>query len=101
MVELQTGVRACNDPGPGQRCQLATATDEIVVDVRLEDMRDAEALSARHLLILIDVAKRVDESGHSASFRNQQVGAVAKTFIDEFAHLHASRSPRRPVVWSH
>ena len=36
MIELQTSVGACNDPGASQRCKLATATHEIVVKVRFE-----------------------------------------------------------------
>ena len=90
MIELQTGVCTCNDPGPGPCRKLATATHEVVVDVRLADMRDTDAFAARHLLILIDVAKRIDEGGDSVSFRNQEVGAVNQALVDELPDSHPS-----------
>src|SRR5437660_3720124 len=68
MIELQTGVRACNNPGLGQCRKLAAATQKIVVDVCLEDMGDVDAFASRHSLILIDVAKRVNQGSDSVSF---------------------------------
>ena len=91
MVELQAGIRTCNGPGPGQCCELAAATHKIVVDVRLEDVRDAHGFAARHVQVLIDVAQRVNERRDPASFGDHQVGAVAQAFVDELPHPHASR----------
>jgi len=53
-------------------------------------MRDTDAFAARHLLVLIDVAKRIDEGGDSVSFGNQEVGAVTQALVDELPDSHPS-----------
>jgi hypothetical protein len=37
---------------------------------------------------LIDITKWIDEGRDSVSFGDQQVGAVAKAFVNELQHPH-------------
>ncbi len=88
VIELEAGVGAGDDACSRSCGQLAAATEKIVVDVRLEDMRDADAFLARYFLILIDVAKRVDEGSDSISFGDHQVGAIAQARVDKLPDSH-------------
>src|SRR5215207_415715 len=88
VIKLQAGVGACNDTGTSPCCNFAATADKIVVDVRLEDVRDADAFAAGDFLVLIDVTQRVDEPGDSVTFRDHQVGGVAESVLDKLADSH-------------
>ena len=88
MIELQAGPSTRDDSGPGQSSKLAATTQKVVVDVRLKDMCDADALAAGYLLVLIDVTQRVNKRRNSDSFGDQQMGAVAEALIDELLDAH-------------
>ena len=56
-----------------RRRQLARARREVRVDVRFEDVRDAEASRFRELEIDVDVAARIDDRRHSRALAGDDV----------------------------
>jgi hypothetical protein len=88
MVELQTSVGAGTNAGTGDWSKLAPATEKVVMDVRLEHVADPSAFGLSHVDVLVDIAQRVDERGHSGSLGNYQVRGVAQTWLEELVDFH-------------
>src|SRR5919204_2745982 len=89
MLELEASLGTRDNPRAGDRMQLATATEKVVVDVRFEYMANPHALGPSHVDVLIDVAEWIDERRNTGPLRDDQVGGVAETWFEELADSHA------------
>src|SRR4026207_1815393 len=74
---LTAGINLC---GFKARAELPRTTDQIGVDVRLEDMRDSEPGFARHLNINLNVSSRIENRSDSFVVVTKQVRKFSDAF---------------------
>ena len=72
----------------GQRGELAAAGDVVVVEVRLDDVADAEVALARGIEVDVDVAARIDDRGEAGRLVGDERGEVAETVDHELSDQH-------------
>src|SRR5947208_14824918 len=91
MFGIQARVRTSDVSGSAACSQLTAATQKVVVDVRLENVRNADTFAARRRLVLVDVTQRVDQGCFSVPFGDHQMGVIAEALVDELpdSHLYA------------
>jgi hypothetical protein len=72
----------------GQRCELAGTGYVVVVEVRLEDVRDAEIVLRGLLQVHVDVPARVHDGGNAVRVVGDEGADVPKALDDELAQMH-------------
>ena len=75
------GVFAEVDSGSGALGEFVVAGDEISVEVRFDDVLDAEIFLGREVEVEVDVALRVDNGGDA--FAGDDVGGVGEAAEEE------------------
>ena len=88
--EGRAGLLAEDDRGARPRRELPVAAHEVRVEVRLDDPLDREALRARLVHVLVDVAPRVHDGGFAAVA--DQVRRVRETAEVELLEIHRRRA---------
>ena len=79
MRELLLPAATGEDGGAGGRRQLTRATDEVGMDVRLEDRFNAQVAHGGPLEIGLDVAPRIDDGGDACRFVGDEVGDLRQS----------------------
>ena len=64
--------------------------------VRLEHPHDLDALGLRHLEVLLDRVRRIDEEGLPLTGIADQVGGTAEIVVDELAEQHTPEANTAP-----
>ena len=80
--------------------QLEMARDEIGMEVREEDVRDAKMVIRSERQVLIDVALRIDDGGQAARLVGNDVRGVSQAVQIELSQDHqlAGRSVTKAAV---
>jgi hypothetical protein len=79
---------AGDDGRAGLRHQLARACDVIVVDVRLQNVRDPHARAGRSFHIDIHVAARINNGCAAALFIDDEVGLMSQSLKENLFDVH-------------
>jgi hypothetical protein len=77
------------DRGAGPIAQLEVPGDEVGVEVRQEDVRDAQAVLGRHGDVLIDVTLRIDNGSHARRLVADEVRRVREALQVELLEDHS------------
>ena len=78
--------------GAGQRGEIAAARDVVVVEVRLDDVGDADIEVAGRREINIDVPAWIDDRGDAGALIGDEGRQMTQPFDPELADLHPNRS---------
>src|SRR5258706_11932106 len=79
-------------PRPGQRGELATARDVVVVEVCLDHVRDPDVELAGRREVRVDVATRIDDRGDAGGLVGHQSRQVTQSLDPELTYLHQFES---------
>ena len=94
MLVAELGPGADDVARARQRGKLPAARDVVVVQVRLDDVRDPEAARARRVEIDVDVASRVDHRRHTGRLVRDERAEVAQALDHELLQPHRPRLHR-------
>src|SRR5207253_5565834 len=89
VAELRAG--ADHVARPGQRGEVATARDVVVVEVRLDDVGDPDVEIAGGREVDVDVPPRVDDRGDAGGLIGNERREMPEPFDAELADLHRRR----------
>ena len=74
-----------------RRSELVPTRDVVVVQMRFEDVRDAESTRARRVEVDVDVTSRVDHHGDASRLVGDQRAEVSEPLDDELLEAHRPR----------
>ena len=77
--------------GTGQRGQLTRARNVVVVQMRLDDVGDAQAPGTGFSEVDVDVSPRIDDGSDGLGVVNDEGADMAQALDHELTHVHAPR----------
>jgi hypothetical protein len=91
MLVTQLGARPDEMRGASQRRKVPPARDVVVVEMRLDDMRDAHTRGGRGTQVDVDVAPRIDHRGDARLVVDDQRREVAESLDPVLGDTHPTR----------
>src|SRR5204863_8157094 len=98
VIVAQFGAGTDHVSGAGHGGQLAAPGDVVVVEMRLDDVRDPDIQIAGRREIDVHIAARVDDCGDAGGLVGDEGGEMTAPLDPELANLHR-REPSTGCGW--